>query len=84
MSTGLRKSSESARRWPSLLNTEAMESERVSVLALQEFIYFSHVVVVGAQHLLALRSPPSRRTGRFAPLRRESKVTLHLHSVVFQ
>ena len=41
-----------------MLNTEAMESERVSVLALQEFIYFSHVVlvVVGAQHLLA-RSP---------------------------
>ena len=58
--TGRRECPESARRWPSLLNTEAMESERVSVLALQEFIYFSHValvvVVVGAQHLLA-RSP---------------------------
>ena len=51
-------------RRPSLLNTEVLES-------LQEFIYFSHVVVVvvvGAQHLLLASLSPLSPAGTFCAI----------------
>ena len=68
-------------RRPSLLNTEVLES-------LQEFIYFSHVVVVvvvvGAQHLLLASLSPLSPAGTFCAIatcvRARSPLTIYTQS----